>query len=106
MTDVVPLPIYPSKPTGDDLAMLRAAKEQVVTDTLVKPVKALPGSPGRIIALREKPGWLCDYAYIPNPNPASMKSALEWALGLTEDARGITVIRTLREIFGPAVREV
>jgi hypothetical protein len=43
MTNVVPLPIYPSKPTGDDLAMLRVAKEQVVTDTLVKPVKAIPG---------------------------------------------------------------
>ena len=106
MTNVVPLPIYPSKPTGDDLAMLRVAKEQVVTDTLVKPVKAIPGSSGRIIALRDKPNWLCDYAYIPNPNPDSMKAALEWALGLTEDARGVTIIRTLREIFGPEVREV
>jgi len=106
MTNVVPLPIYPSKPTGDDLRLLRGAKEQVVTDTLVKPVNAVPGSPGRIIALREKPEWICEYAYIPNPNPASMKAALEWALGLTEDARGVTVIKTLREIFGPGVREV
>ena len=106
MTNIVPLPIYPSKPTGDDLAILKAAKELVVTETLIKPVRAVPGSPGRVIALREKPGWLCDYAYIPNPNPDSMKAALEWALGLTEDARGITVIRTLREIFGPGVREL
>ena len=106
MTSILPLPIYPSKPTGDDLAMLKAAKEQVVTTSLIKPVKAVPGSPGRIIALCDKPNWICEYAYIPNPNPDSMKAALEWALGLTEDSRGVTVIKTLREIFGPGVREV
>tara|TARA_R110000822_G_scaffold839_11_gene3717 strand:+ start:5027 stop:5347 length:321 start_codon:yes stop_codon:yes gene_type:complete len=106
MTEVLPLPIYPCKPTGDDLRLLRDAKDQVVTSVLVKPVNAVPGSPGRIIALREKPTWICEYAYIPTPNAQSMKAALEWALGVKEDARGVTVIRTLREIFGPEVREV
>lgn len=106
MTNIVPLPIYPSKPTESDLAILKAAKGMVATTVLIKPVRAVPGSPGRIIALRERPEWLCDYAYIPDPNPHSMKAALEWALGLTEDPRGITVIRTLKEIFGTGVREV
>jgi len=106
MTEVLPLPMYPCKPTGDDLRLLKEAKDQVVTTALVKPVKAVPGSPGRIIALREKPTWICEYAYIPTPNAQSMKAALEWALGIKEDARGVTVIRTLREIFGQGVREV
>jgi hypothetical protein len=106
MTNVVPLPIYPSKPTGDDLAMLKEAKAKVGTDILIQPVRAVHGSPGRVIALREKPHWICDYAFIPNPNPQSMKEALEWALGIKEDGRAITVVRTLREIFGDGVREL
>jgi hypothetical protein len=106
MTSVLPLPIYPAKPTGNDLAMLKEAKAKLNVDTLIQPVRAVHGSPGRVIALREKPHWICDYAYIPNPNPESMKEALAWALGITEDSRSITVIRTLKEIFGPETREL
>jgi hypothetical protein len=106
MTNVLPLPIYPSKPTGDDLAMLKEAKAKVGTDILIQPVRAVRGSPGRVIALRERPDWICDYAYIPNPNQQSMKEALEWALGLREDSRAITVVRTLREIFGDGIKEL
>lgn len=55
MTNIVPLPIYPSKPTESDLAILKAAKGMVATTVLIKPVRAVPGSPGRIIALRRGP---------------------------------------------------
>lgn len=102
----MPLPIYPSKPTGEDLAMLKEAKAKVGANILIQPVRAVQGSPGRIIALRERPHWICDYAFIPNPNPQSMKEALEWALGMKEDGRAITVVRTLTEIFGGGVREL
>jgi hypothetical protein len=106
MTNVLPLPIYPSKPTGDDLAMLKEAKAKVGTGILVQPVRAVQGSPGRILALRERPGWICDYAYLPEPTVDSMKEALEWVLNLKEDSRGITVIRTLKEIFGQGTTEI
>ena len=106
MTNVLPLPIYPSMPTGDDLAMLKEAKAKLDTDIMSQPVRAVRGSPGRVIALRERPDWICDYAYIPNPNQQLMKEALEWALGLTEDSRAFTVIRTLREIFGDGTKEL
>jgi hypothetical protein len=106
MTNVLPLPVYPAKPTGDDLAMLKEAKAKLGTKIMIQPVRAVQGSPGRVIALREKPHWICDYAYIPNPNPESMKQALAWALGITEDSRAITVVRTLKEIFGLETREL
>jgi hypothetical protein len=35
-----------------------------------------------------------------------MKEALEWALGLREDSRAFTVVRTLREIFGDGTKEL
>jgi hypothetical protein len=86
--------------------MLKEAKVYISADILIQPVRAVRGSPGRIIALREKPNWICDYAYIPEPNVESLKNALEWALELKEDSRGITVIRTLKEIFGEQTREL
>jgi hypothetical protein len=106
MTSILPLPIYPAKPTGNDLALLKEAKAKVGTDILLQPVRAVQGSPGRVIALRKKPTWICDYAYIPEPSVESLKNALEWALGIKEDSRGITVIRTLKEIFGEQTREL
>jgi hypothetical protein len=106
MTNILPLPIYPVKPIGVELEMFKQAKAMVNTDILVQPVRAVHGSPGRVIALRERPHWICDYAYIPNPNVDSLKEAIEWALNLKEDSRGITVIRTLREIFGEGTTEI
>jgi len=106
MTSTIPLATYPGRPVGKDLAMLKEAKAKLNIDAMIQPVRALPGSPGRIIALREKPNWICDYAFIPNPNVDSLKEALQWVLGIKEDPRGITVIRTLREIFGRGVQEL
>jgi hypothetical protein len=106
MTNILPLPIYPVKPIGAELEMFKQAKAMVNTDILVQPVRAVHGSPGRVIALRERPHWICDYAYIPNPNVDSLKEAIEWALNLKEDSRGITVIRTLKEIFGKGTTEI
>ena len=101
-----PLPIYPHKPVGGDLTLLKQAKAEIDTDILVQPVDAVPGSPGRVLALREKPTWICDHAYVANPTKESIKAALEWVLELREDPRGATVIKTLKEIFGPETKEI
>ena len=86
--------------------MIKEAKALVDTSTLVTPVRAVIGSPGRILAIGEKPDWICEYAYIKEPSTQSFKEALEWILGIREDPRGVTIIRTLREIFGPDVQEL
>ena len=106
MDNVLPLPIYPAKPTGAQLEMFKQAKAMIKTDILVQPVRAVHGSPGRVIAMGERPHWICDYAYIANPNVDSIKEAMEWALEMKEDPRGVTVLRTLKEIFGEGTTEI
>lgn len=101
-----PLPTYPRKPTGDDLALLKQAKAMMDTDILIQPSDAVPGSPGRILALRETPPWLCDHALVKNPTTESLKAALEWIIYETEDQRGTTIEKTLTEIFGGPVKEI
>lgn len=101
-----PLPIWAPEPSGDILAALRAAKAQIHTDILITPVKAVPGSPGRVLAFGSPPPWLCDYALIGQVVPERIKPALEWALGLREDDRPMTVLRKMQQIFGSETREV
>lgn len=101
-----PLPVYPAKPSGSDLTALKAAKAMIKTDILIQPVRAVPGSPGRILAFREKPNFACDYALIKEPTPQEIKPALEWALGLNDYYQGVGTIALLREVFGPEVEEI
>ena len=101
-----PLPIYPSVPTGDGLAAIKKAKAAIKSDLLVKPVRAIPGSPGRILAIREKPNFVCSYALVENPTEENLKPALEWILGLNENYKGYGAIVMLREIFGLEVTEI
>lgn len=75
-------------------------------DFLVTPVKAVPGSPGRILAIGEKPPFVCDYALVAKPTVESIKNALEWVLGDHDDPRARTVVQVLEEIFGNGVKEI
>jgi hypothetical protein len=105
-TDARLLPIYPSVPAGADLELFRNAKAQLGIDYLIKPVRAVNGSPFRVIALRERPDFLCDYAFIPKPNIDSVRNAMEWALGEREDPRAVTIVGMLKEIFQGEVKEI
>lgn len=101
-----PLAIWPSVPTGGALAALKQAKQQIPDAPLVSPVRAVPGSPGRVLAIGERPPFLCDYALVAEATPERIKPALEWVLGLREDERGMTVLKKLKQIFGPETTEV
>lgn len=103
---VVPLPIYPHKPTGKVLDLIRQAKQKLAVDFQVQPVDAVPGSPGRVLALQETPNFLCDHALVQNLTVESLTAALAYVLELNDDPRGVTVRRMLTEIFGGEVREV
>ena len=106
MPDVSPLPVWPQKPQEPILTMLKQAKQQLNTSLLISPERAVPGSPGRVLAIGSKPNFLCDYAYVAEPTVESLTAALSWCLGLKEDARGVTIGRMLSEIMGGEVREV
>ena len=81
------LPIYPSKPTGADLEAFRSAKGKLSLDYLIQPVRAVSGSPFRIIAIKEHPDFICDYAFVPEPSVESITSAMRWALSDDDDPR-------------------
>lgn len=100
------LPIFPSVPTGADLELFRGAKGELSLDYLIQPVRAVYGSPFRIIALRKAPDFICDYALVKEPNVASIREAMKWALGDHEDARATTAAKMLEGIFGRPVREL
>jgi len=100
------LPIYPSKPTGADLEAFRSAKGKLSLDYLIQPVRAVSGSPFRIIAIKEHPDFICDYAFVPEPSVESITSAMRWALSDDDDPRAITVLKGLKKIFGEGVKEL
>lgn len=106
MSNLLPLPVYPRKPHGQDLQLLKEAKALLNTNLLIQPVDAVPGSPGRILALRESPNFLCDHALVRNPTLSSVQAALAYCLGLTEDTRATTVLKMLKETFGEETTEI
>lgn len=106
MSDVIPIAIWPNKPVGKDLEMLKEAKASIKTDIKMIPVDAVPGSPGRILALRESPPFLCDHALVRNPSIESLTAALSYCLGLNDDPRATTVLKVLKEVFGEGTREI
>lgn len=100
------LPLYPSVPSGEILAALKVAKEQIPEAPLVQPVRAVYGSPGRVLAIGQQPPFLCDYALVGEPTVERLQIALEWVLGLREDSRGMTVLKKMQQIFGSETVEV
>lgn len=106
MTSIQPLPIYPDIPSGDELRMLKHAKQALGIQELVKPVRAVPGSPGRIIAIGETPEWITDYAHVGEPSFESFKEALMFVLRDAKSETAKTVLEQLQDIFGEGVREV
>jgi hypothetical protein len=106
LSNIKPLPVYPRKPVGAVLEALKQAKAKLPTGILITPENAVPGSPGRVLAIGEKPNFLCDYAYVKEPTVESLEQALAWCLELKEDTRGVTIGRMLSELWGGEVKEI
>jgi hypothetical protein len=106
MTSIQPLPIYPDIPSGDELRMLKHAKQSLGIQELVKPVRAVPGSPGRIIAIGETPEWIADYVKVSESSFESFKKALMFVLRDAKSDTAKTVLEQLKDIFGEGTREI
>lgn len=93
--------------TQQNRAALVRAKETLDVDYLIMPVEAKASSRGRVVALKEKPGFLCDFAWVSDPsNEYAVLAALDWALSDEFDIRATTVLDTLKSIFGRETREL
>ena len=74
---MIPLPIYPGLPSSEVMGMIKEAKARVGTNTLVKPVRAVKGSPGRILAIgKSRNGYVSTLMLrIPAPNHSRRRSS-------------------------------
>jgi hypothetical protein len=102
------LPIFAETLSTDDLNRIKEAKAALDVEFLVKPVRALVGSPGRILAIGSKPDFIAfdGYAFIPDTTSKGLGMALAWVLGDADDPRAITAEKMMKEIFGEETREI
>lgn len=77
------LPIlWAEPPTADDWARLSAARIAIGYTDPIQPVKALPGSPGPILAIGQLPSWLTGYAHVESTaDRIGLEAALQHCLG-------------------------
>jgi hypothetical protein len=79
MTDTV-LPLYLHQAEDRHLAALKAAKETLDLDVLVRPVTAQNGQYGRVLCFGgEHPTWLCESVLVTGPEMCG--DTILWALG-------------------------
>lgn len=89
------------------LDRVKAVKPRVLPDEQVQPHKAVPGSPGRILAYGEAPSFACDYALVnANTTDEGLEAALSHVLGLSTHPRGVSMAQWLSGVFGARVVEV
>jgi hypothetical protein len=89
-----------------ELPYIRQAKWQIATDIKLIPVAAKPGAV-RVIAIGERPPFLCDHALIKDvTNVASVKAALEWYIDDNGDSRVTTIEKWLSRLMGAEVKEI
>lgn len=81
------LPILWSEAPGDSgWAALKAARLSAGHTEMIRPARAVHGSPGRILAIGGiHPDWICDYAMVTDINNSNdLTNALAWCLGIGE----------------------
>lgn len=84
------LPIlWAEPPTAEDWARLSAAREAIGYMDMVKPVQALQGSPGPVLAVGAYPTWLTGYAHVESTEDRTgLESALYHCLLLDGNETG------------------
>lgn len=102
-TEKAEQPIY-LWPKGADLSVAKAAVIDLGLPFKVRPFWFEPGKHGKVIAL--EPGFKHIVDHVFPKNQATMKMAVEWALGMIELPNVHTVDKKLRNVFGEGLEEV
>ena len=96
--------LWGQEPTGDDWARLSAARASLGWEGKIEPARAVPGSPGCILAIGATPDWLCDHVYVESTESDSLEVALGAALGVREMPFRPTIEDQLSEWMGMDVK--
>lgn len=102
------LPIYAERLSAADWDAIKRAKVSLGLDYLVKPQRAVPGSPGPILAIGVRPNWICldGYAYISSTESPGLREALRCVITHADSPHMVTGLQMLQQVLGPGVREV
>jgi hypothetical protein len=92
--------------TPVDWSRIKAAKAALKLDFTVQPVKWVPGSPGRVLAIGSEPSGLWEGAFIKDTTTPHLIDALRIVLTDDVDPRMMTWNRWLENQLGPGVTEV
>lgn len=107
MSAIVPWPIFSGDLTSDDWDRIKAAKAASGVNFQVRPVVAVPGSPGRVLAIGRVPGFIAEYARVESTSSPGFQAAVNWTLDASiQDPRATTLAQQLSAIFGAEVREL
>jgi hypothetical protein len=111
MSEVRPLPIFPSTPlTPQRDALLRAAKASLDLPFKILPSPAAPAGPARVLAFGVVPDFMCEFVYIRAENVdrlESVRGALEACLTAPAGHPGvITEEQWMSAVMGVEVRLV
>lgn len=87
---------------------IRASKLRILgADELVQPNVAVPGSPGRVLAFEEAPGFACDYALVnASTGDTGLDAAMKHVLGIQNHPKGVEMAEWLSRTMGVTVTEV
>lgn len=99
------LPIlWAEPPAPEDWARLSAARIAIGYTELIKPVQALPGSPGTILAIGKMPDWIVQYGYVTSTKDPNLTERLRNVLDRQDDPD--TIGKLLSQWMGVEVKQV
>ena len=107
--DIVPIPVFPHERLAEPerMALLRRAFEEIAPPYSVRPVPAVPGSPGRVLAWGQVAPWCHDQVVIRAENIdnyASIGRALQALLTAPDGAAEVfTQEKFLSAVMGVPV---
>ena len=99
---VLPI-LWEHEPTEGDWAALQRAKAATGYTDLVQPVRAVPGSPGRVLAVGSRPDWLTEYFEVADTSDPMLEDAMRWILFGGDDIRAMNDVAQLSMWFGGPV---
>lgn len=102
-----PLPIlWGTPPTEADWSLIRAAKQASGYASMVQPAQALPGSPGRILAIGALPDWACEGRWVANAADPELPEVLRLLLNDLPDPKAFGEQHLLSKWMGVTVKLV
>jgi len=102
------LPIYaPQQLSAADWGALRSATVSLGKDYSIKPVRAVYGSPGYVLAIGTPPDFVSDgVALVPHTQIDGLANAIDVVLEHQDDGRVLGAAEQLSRMFGAVVTEL